>query len=141
VPSWSGAAAPSSVPDPLQKLQVLYEEWGRGDYSRSDIFDPGMTAETFGMGEPMQANSLDEFVENMRAWLSAWERPMVIEAEEMIDRKDRILVMIRWSGRGKGSGIAIGSEGAHLWTFRDGLVVRYEVYRDREEARAALEAG
>jgi ketosteroid isomerase-like protein len=77
----------------------------------------------------------------MRGWLSAWERPMVIEAEEMIERKDRILAMIRWSGRGKGSGVAIGSEGAHLWTFRDGLVVRYEVYRDREEARAALEAG
>jgi ketosteroid isomerase-like protein len=129
------------VPEPVEKLQTLYEEWGRGDYSRSDIFDSAMTAETFGMAEPMKANSLDEFVEDMRAWLSAWERPMVIEAEKMIDRGDRVLVMIRWSGRGKGSGAEIGSEGAHLWKFRDGLVVRYEVYRDREEARAALEAG
>jgi ketosteroid isomerase-like protein len=31
--------------------------------------------------------------------------------------------------------------GAHLWTFRNGLAVRYEVYRDRDEARAALQAG
>ena len=23
-----------------QKLEVLYEEWARGDYSRADIFDP-----------------------------------------------------------------------------------------------------
>jgi ketosteroid isomerase-like protein len=30
--------------------------------------------------------------------------------------------------------------GAHLWTFRDGLVVRYQVFRDRDEARAALES-
>ena len=31
--------------------------------------------------------------------------------------------------------------GGHLWTFRDGLVVRYGVYRDQDEARVALEAG
>jgi ketosteroid isomerase-like protein len=30
------------------------------------------------------------------------------------------------------------ASGAHLWTFRDGLVVNYGVYRDRDEARAAL---
>jgi ketosteroid isomerase-like protein len=29
---------------------------------------------------------------------------------------------------------------AHLWTFRDGLIVRFDVYRDRDDARAALEA-
>ena len=30
------------------------------------------------------------------------------------------------------------ASGAHLWTFRDGLVVRFQVFRDRDEARAAL---
>jgi hypothetical protein len=30
------------------------------------------------------------------------------------------------------------ASGAHLWTFGDGLVVDYEVYRDRDEARTAL---
>ena len=32
------------------------------------------------------------------------------------------------------------ASGAHLWTFRAGLVVRFDVYRDREDARAALES-
>jgi hypothetical protein len=49
--------------------------------------------------------------------------------------------MVRWKGHGKGSGVEMEAAGAHLWTFRDRLVVQYEVYRDREEARAALEAG
>ena len=30
------------------------------------------------------------------------------------------------------------ASGAHLWTFRDGLVVHFDVYRDRDEARTAL---
>jgi ketosteroid isomerase-like protein len=126
---------------PLEKLQILYAEWARGDYSRADIFDREMEMETIGMGEPIRAGSYEEFVAAMREWLSAWERPLTIEAEEYIPSGDRILVLIHWTGRGKGSGAQIEGAGAHLWTFRDGLVVRYEVYRDRDQARAALDRG
>jgi ketosteroid isomerase-like protein len=93
------------------------------------------------MGEPIEAGSYDGFVEVMRDWLGAWERPITIQADEFVPAGDRILVLVRWSGRGKGSGAEIEAEGAHLWTFRDGLVVHYGVYRDRDEARAVLEAG
>ncbi len=124
---------------PLEKLHVLYEEWARGDYSRGDIFDREMEGGTSGMGDPIRFRSYEEFVAAMREWLSAWERPLTIEAEEYIESGDRILVLIHWSGRGKGSGAQIEGQGAHLWTFREGLVVRYEVYRDRDEARSALE--
>jgi ketosteroid isomerase-like protein len=122
----------------LDRLKTLYEEWARGDYSRSDIFDPQMKMESYGMGESLRADSLEGFVDAMREWLSAWERPITIEAEEFIESGDRVLALITWRGRGKGSGAEIESRGAHLWTFRDGLVVHYGVYRDRDEARAAL---
>ena len=127
-----------SEPSDLEKLETLYEGWTRGDYSRSDIFDADMKVESFGMGEPIVADSYDGFVAVMRDWLAAWERPITIDAEEFIQSEDRVLVFVRWSGRGKGSGAQIEAEGAHLWTFRDGLVVHYGVYRDRDEARAAL---
>lgn len=129
------------MPEPLEQLKQLYEEWARGDYTRSDIFDPEMRMETFGMGEPMRADSYEGFVEAMRKWLSAWERPITITAEEFIESGDRILVLVTWFGRGRGSGAQIESHGAHLWTFRDGRVVDYGVYRDRDEARAALGGG
>ncbi len=128
-----------NVPDPLEKLETLYEEWAGGDYSRSDIFDSQMMLETFGIGEPLRADNYEEFVDAMRDWLGAWEDPITIEAEEFLPAGDRILVLVRWSGRGKGGGAQVEAEGAHLWTFRDGLVVHYGVYRDRDEARAALE--
>ena len=129
------------MPDPLEKLETLYGEWARGDYSRTDLFAPDMKLESSGMGDPIEADSYEGFVEVMRDWLGAWERPITIEAEEFIPAGDRTLVFVRWLGRGKGSGAQIQAEGAHLWTFRDGLVVHYGVYRNRDEARAALEAG
>ena len=130
------------MPEPIEQLRRLYDEWGRGDMSgHAELFHPGMTAETFGMGEPIRSEGYDGFIDSMREWLSTWERPLTIEAEDLIQRGDRILVLIHWSGRGKGSGVEIEGRGAHLWSFREGLVVRHETYRDRAEARAALVTG
>jgi ketosteroid isomerase-like protein len=125
----------------LERLQALYRDWARGDFSRGDIFDRAIKSENVGMGDPIRVGNYEEFIGAMREWLSAWERPLTIEAEEFIQSGDRILVLVRWSGRGKGSGAEIEASGAHLWTFRDGLAVRLETYRDGDEARAALEGG
>ena len=132
----------SSGKSDLEKLRALYEEWARGDYTQhAEFFHPEMRTETFGMGDPIEADDYEGFVAVMRDWLSAWERPLTIEAEGLIQSGDRILVLVRWKGSGKGSGAEMEASGAHLWTFSDGLVVHYGVYRDRKEARAALESG
>jgi ketosteroid isomerase-like protein len=129
------------VSESRKKLETLYDEWARGDYSRSDIFDPGVEMDTFGMGEPMRASGRADVAATLAGWLSAWERPLVIELDELIPREQRVLALVRWRGRGKESGVEMEASGAHLWTFRKGLVVRFDVYRDRDEARSALEAG
>jgi len=129
------------VTEPREKLEVLYDEWARGDYSRSDIFDPNIAVEGFGMGDPIEADTYEGFVAVMRDWLSAWERPLTIEAEEFIESGDRILALVRWRGRGKGSGAEMEATGAHLWTFREGLIVGCDIYRDRDEARARIRSG
>jgi ketosteroid isomerase-like protein len=131
----------SSQATDLERLHALYGKWARGDYSRGDIFDREIKSETIGMGDPIRAGNYEEFVAAMREWLSAWERPLMIEAEEYIQSGDRILVLIHWRGRGKGSGAQIEGRGAHLWTFREGLAVRFDTYRDRDQARAALGGG
>jgi ketosteroid isomerase-like protein len=125
----------------LEKLQALYEEWARGDFSHLDIWDESAEMDTFGLVEPMKASGREDVARTLAGWLSAWERPLVIEADELIQRGARILVMVHWKGRGRGSGAELDAEGAHLWTFREGRAVRFDVYRDRDEARAALLAG
>jgi ketosteroid isomerase-like protein len=123
----------------LEKLEGLYKEWALGDFSRLDLWDESVVMDTFGMGEPMRASGRDDIAATLADWLSAWELPLRIEADEFIESGDRILALVRWKGRGKGSGVEMEASGAHLWTFRNGLVSRFDVYRDRDEARAALD--
>lgn len=125
----------------LEKLQALYLRWAHGDFSGADFYDPGMQTKSFGMGELIEGGNLEEVAALMREWLSTWERPLRVEVEELIQSGDRILALVHWSGRGKGSGVEMEAGGAHIWTFRDGRAVRFDVYRDRDEARAALQAG
>jgi ketosteroid isomerase-like protein len=107
----------------------------------ADIFDPEVESTSIGVwpeGE-RSVKGLEELWSLMSEWLRTWKRPLRITADEFIESGDRILVMIRWQGAGRGSGAEIEGAGAHLWTFRDGLAVRFDVYRDRELARSALE--
>jgi ketosteroid isomerase-like protein len=123
---------------PLDRLKVLYEEWSRGDFSR-EIFDADTVNRGVGwLDMDVDTRGADRIRGVMREWMSAWEDPTVVEVDELIESGDRILALVRWRGRGKGSGVEVEMEGAHLWTFREGRVLRFDVYRDRDQARAAL---
>jgi hypothetical protein len=76
-----------------------------------------------------------------RNFLNAWEgyRAEAVEYRELDD--ERVLVVIRRSGRGKRSGVdleQIASEGAVLYHLRDGKVTKQIVYFDRDRALAHL---
>jgi ketosteroid isomerase-like protein len=60
--------------------------------------------------------------------------------EQFIDAGDRqVLVFSREGGRGKGSGADVETHPtAHLWTLRDGLVIRMQSYWEREDALKAV---
>jgi hypothetical protein len=123
-----------------EQLQQLYDEWARGNFTRTDIFDPAVRSKGHGIRPegPIESEGLEEMWSWIGDWLRAWERPLLIEAEEFVEAGDRIAALIRWKGKGKGSGTPIEGEGAHLWEFRAGKAVRFDVYRHRDEALAAL---
>jgi ketosteroid isomerase-like protein len=72
----------------------------------------------------------------MRTWLGAWD-DFRLEAEDFVDAGDSVVVPFRVFARGKGSGARVERQWAHVWTLRDGKVVRFEVHLD---VRRALEA-
>jgi ketosteroid isomerase-like protein len=59
------------------------------------------------------------------------------EPEECIDAGARLIVMVRVSGRGRGSGAAFEQRQAHVWSIRDDRAVRLDFYLDRAEAERA----
>jgi ketosteroid isomerase-like protein len=60
------------------------------------------------------------------------------DVEELVPAGDRVLAVLRVQGRGRTSGVAVDERIAHIWTLRDGLVVRHEYFGDVQEARRAV---
>ena len=54
--------------------------------------------------------------------------------EEFVDAGDRVVVVFRFIGTGRESGVPIEQRLCHAWTIRDGRVIRMEVHSDRGEA-------
>jgi uncharacterized protein len=54
--------------------------------------------------------------------------------EEFIDAGDDVVVVFRFRGTGRGSGVPIDQRLAHRWQIRDGLAVRMTVHSSREQA-------
>ncbi len=59
------------------------------------------------------------------------------ETERISETDDKVLVFVRVTGSGEGSGAGFDIRIGHLWTVRDGLVIRGEGYGDRTEALEA----
>jgi ketosteroid isomerase-like protein len=69
---------------------------------------------------------------------TAWESfEIAVEPEEMTTAaRDRILATERWQMRAR-DGIETGFQLTHIYTFRDGLVIRIDGFRERAEALKA----
>ena len=60
-----------------------------------------------------------------------------VEVERLFERDDRVLAFIKTVGRGHTSGVEVDIRIGHVWTIRDGLVVRGDGYGDRTRALQA----
>jgi ketosteroid isomerase-like protein len=79
-------------------------------------------------------------VEAVAAYTRAILEPMrrlTMEAEEIIEAGDSVLVGVRQRGIGRASGVPTEARYFTLWTFRGGKAIRLESFTDRA---AALEA-
>ena len=71
-----------------------------------------------------------------REWLSAWE---TIQFEyELVDAGDRVVALIDQRMRGRSTGIEVPlGKYAHVYTFKDGLIVHWKLYESQAEALKA----
>jgi ketosteroid isomerase-like protein len=61
------------------------------------------------------------------------------QTEDLIDAGDKVVVLVRWVGRGKASGAQGELSMAMVWTVREPAITRVEFFLDR--ARALEAAG
>jgi ketosteroid isomerase-like protein len=86
--------------------------------------------------QPATCVGLDETNEWLAEWLAGFEG-WSIEVEEVFDAEDQVVTVLRQHGKAKHGGPEVEMRFAQLWTFRDGLVARMNMYADRDEALEA----
>jgi ketosteroid isomerase-like protein len=130
-----------AMPSNLDLVRSMNAAWERGDYSSAEWADPQIE---FVIADGPAAGSWTGpagMAAGFRDWLSAWDgfRGEVEEYRELDD--ERILVLARFSARGKRSGLEaqrVWTAAANVFHIRDGRITRFVIYWDREHALADL---
>jgi ketosteroid isomerase-like protein len=125
----------------VEAARAQYERWNDGEieawiagFHPAVQYVSSVTAGLYGEGEYHGHKGMRKFVAQ---FFEAWES-FQLEPREYISADDRVIVVMRGFGRGRGSGVVVEHEVAHIWSFRDGLAVRHESYPSREEALEAV---
>jgi uncharacterized protein len=129
-------------PSNVELLRPIYEQWAQGNWApRFAVYAPdyewGWSDEFPDFGGVVRDDN-DDKSDRLRQWLSGW-KDWRCEVERYVADGDTVVAMTRYRGQGKTSGAAVDTEGAHVWTFRDGKVIRLVVYSSR--ATALRDAG
>ncbi len=125
----------------LDLVRSIYADWERGDFSSTGWADPGIEFVSTDGPAPGTWTGVAGMAQSWREVLSVWDdlRMQVHEYRELDD--GRVLVLFRFSGRGKTSGLDLGlmhADVANVLALRDGKVTRLVTYWDRERALADL---
>jgi ketosteroid isomerase-like protein len=125
----------------MDLVRSMYASWERGDYGSAAWAHPEIETVMADGPAPGRWIGVVGAAEGWRDFLNVWEEyhSKVEEYRELDD--DRVLVLIRRSGRGKKSGIDLAdmaAKGAVLYHVRRGQVTRQVVYLDRDRAFADL---
>jgi ketosteroid isomerase-like protein len=125
----------------VEIVRSICAAWERGDYSSTEWADPDIELVFSDGPAPGNAKGLAGMAAAWREFLNAWDE-FHQQAEGYLELDDeRVLVSFRFSGRGKTSGMDLGqmgSKGAGLFHIREGKVIRFAGYLDREHALADL---
>jgi ketosteroid isomerase-like protein len=118
----------------VEVVRSFTEAYLRGDhvgalsYLASDVF--------YEVGQELPARRPDELLAMWKRWEAEWERIELIP-EEYLDAGDQVMVAVRYSGRGRASGIELEDRLFEVHTLRDGKIARKRDFKTRSEALEA----
>jgi len=114
-----------------------YEHYNRTGEADFDVLDPeivyDVSRRTF---DPLVYHG-HQGVREFGALIREQWASMRLEPQEFVDAGDSVVVSVRLVGVGKESGIETTANAAHIWTFRDGKVVRQTTFQTMSEALEA----
>lgn len=126
----------------IEIVRSIYAAWARGDFDQTEWAHPEIEFVIADGPAPGKWTGVPAMSSVWRTIIEAWEEWRV-EAEEYRELDDkRVLVLARWSGRGKTSGLELGqmrTRAASLFHISDEKVTTLVLYWNGERALADLE--
>jgi ketosteroid isomerase-like protein len=121
----------------LDLVRSICEQWDRGDYGSVGWQHPDVVFVIADGPTPGSWTGATGITEGWGEFLRAWDG-FHHTADEYVELDEhRVLVLVRFGGRGKTSGLPVDQlspRGANLFVVRDGAVTRVVLYFDRERA-------
>jgi ketosteroid isomerase-like protein len=115
-------------------VRSFTEAYLRGDHvSAVSYLAPDVVYE---VGQELPVRRPDELLATWKRWEAEWAR-IELTPEEYIDAGDQVVVAVRYSGRGRASGIELEDRLFEVHTLRDGKVTRKREFKTRSEALEA----
>ena len=122
----------------LELVHSIYAPWERGDFSVVDWAHPDIEYSIVGGLEPGRWTGVRAMTERSREQLREFDDFRIeVDGCREVD-EERVLVLWRFRGRGKASGLEPPGTGAYLFQVRDGKVIKLAFHADRERALADL---
>jgi ketosteroid isomerase-like protein len=122
----------------VKLVRSICAAWQRGDYSSAEWAHPEIEFVRPDGPEPGSWTGMAGMGAYWRDFLGTWQsfRSEPEDYRELDD--ERVLVLVRNSGRGKRSGTDFVSKNVTLFHIRNGKVIRLSLYFDRARALADL---
>ena len=123
----------------VEIVRRIYEAWAGGDPGGQAL--EHLSDELEYVNPPYAVHS--GTLQGREGWLAAAENlnesfeTWTHVPGEIVDAGDKILVITTFRARGRGSSVDLDKYEPHVWTLRDGKVVRFEWFNEREEAERA----
>ena len=131
----------------MKAIRAVYDRYREGDFRASaDLLDPQAVLvlpkagdwgpETPESGLFVGSQAIATYTRD--SLLKPWA-DFTMDAEEIVEAGDGVLVRVRQRGVGRTSGVPVELRYFTLWSFRAGKVIRIQSFRNRAEALAAAE--
>ena len=121
----------------LEIVQRFYEAWARDESGPIELMHSEIEyVNPPGAVEPGTRRGRAAFSTAVQGVFDGWESWQV-EPEQFRAEGDRVVVVLRYRARGRGSGVEIQGRESALWTLRDGKVLRYAWFQRPTDALEA----
>ena len=123
----------------IETVQRSVELWSNGDWEAfGTVYDPNVVVLPPENWPDGQINTgLDAWIQQSIQLKEAWETDQLL-SDQPHEIGDSVVIHLRWTTKGRGSGIGVGAEFWAVNTLLAGKIVRIAFFLDRAHALAAV---